>query len=69
MKAVAGDMLVVKGHRVGEPDRKAEILEVVGDDGAPPYRVRWDDTGHVTLCFPGTDALVEHLARPRAAGT
>ena len=50
MKAKVGDRLVIKGHHVGEPDRDAEILEVHGEDGAPPFLVRWDDDGHEGLC-------------------
>lgn len=61
MQAFVGDMLVVKGHHVGEPDRRAEVIEVVGEAGGPPYRVRWDESGHVTLFFPGIDADVVHL--------
>ena len=60
MKALPGDRLVIRSHRVGEPERDAEILEV-GTDGAPPYRVRWGDTGHEGLMFPGSDAYVEHF--------
>ena len=63
MQAKVGDQLIVKGHRVGEPDREAEILEVQGEDGGPPYLVRWDDDGHEGLFFPGADASVEHLVR------
>ena len=61
MKAQVGDMLVVSGHRVGEPDRTGEVVEVRGEDGEPPYLVRWDDTGHEGLYFPGSDAHVQHL--------
>ena len=61
MRAKAGDRLIIKGHDVGEPDRDAEILEVRGKDGEPPYVVRWDDTGHETLFFPGSDAVIEHF--------
>jgi hypothetical protein len=61
MKAQVGDMLVVCGHRVGEPDRTGEVVEVRGEDGEPPYVVRWDDTGHEGLYFPGSDAHVQHL--------
>jgi hypothetical protein len=61
MRATAGDRLVIKGHYVGEPDRDAEILEVRGDDGAPPYLVRWSDDGHEGLFFPSTDATIEHF--------
>jgi hypothetical protein len=61
MKAVAGDRLVVRGHHVGEPDRDAEIIEVRGVDGGPPFVVRWTEDGHVGLVFPGPDAFVEHF--------
>jgi len=61
MYAKAGDRLVIHGHRVGEPDRDAEILEVRHDDGSPPYVVRWSDTGQEGLFFPGSDASVEHF--------
>ncbi|MFG2006812.1 DUF1918 domain-containing protein [Spirillospora sp. NPDC048911] len=62
MHAEAGDQLVIKSHCLGEPDRKAEIIEVHGKDGAPPYVVRWDDDGHESLFFPSSDAVIEHLA-------
>ena len=50
MKAVVGDLLRIKGHHIGEPDRDAEILEVRGDQGGP-FLVRWED-GQVGLMFP-----------------
>jgi Domain of unknown function (DUF1918) len=59
MKAEVGDRLVVKGHHVGQAERKGEIVEVHGEDGAPPFLVRWDD-GHEGLVFPGPDHTVEH---------
>jgi hypothetical protein len=61
MHATPGCQLVIKGHHVGEPDRKGEIIEVRGPDGGPPYLVRWDDTGHETLLFPGSDCVIEEL--------
>lgn len=61
MKAAVGDRIVIKGHHVGEHERDGEIVEVHGENGGPPYKVRWDDTGHETLFFPGPDATVEHL--------
>lgn len=61
MNAAVGDRIVVRGHYPGEPDRDAEILEVHGDAGTPPYLVRWDDDGHVGLFVPGPDARVDHL--------
>lgn len=60
MKANVGDRLVVVGHRVGEHGHQAEILEVHGVDGAPPYLVRWIDDDHRSLVFPGSDATIEH---------
>ena len=59
MFANVGDRIVIRGHRVGEPERDCEVLEV-GKDGGPPYLVRWGDTGHEALFFPGSDAYVKH---------
>lgn len=65
MQAVVGDRIVVKGHRVGEPDRDGRVLEVRGHDGEPPYVVRWESDGHEGLFFPGADVVVEHFpAKP-----
>ena len=66
MRAHSGDQVVVKGYRIGVPDRKGEVLEARGPDDSGPFLVRWDDTGHETLLFPGTDAVVEHLERKEA---
>jgi len=59
MRANAGDELLVKGHHVGDQDRKAVIIEVHGEKGAPPYLVRWSD-GHESVFFPSSDTVVEH---------
>jgi hypothetical protein len=61
MHAKVGDRLVIRGHRVGDPVRDAEILEVRHEDGSPPYLVRWSDTGHEGLVYPGPDAEVQHF--------
>ncbi|HSV67425.1 MAG TPA: DUF1918 domain-containing protein [Mycobacteriales bacterium] len=58
MRAVVGNRLHVHGHVVGERDRLGEIVDVRGEDGGPPYLVRFDD-GHESLIFPGPDALIE----------
>lgn len=60
MKTAMGDRIVIRGHKVGEHERVGEILEVRGLDGAPPYLVRWDDDGHESIIYPGTDAFVRH---------
>ena len=57
MEAKVGDRLVVESRHVGEPRKLAEVLEVRGEDGAPPYLVRWSD-GHEGLTYPGSDAHV-----------
>lgn len=57
MKAQVGERLLFHGKKVGSTDRTAEVLQVRGDDGAPPYLVRFDD-GHERLVFPGTDCQV-----------
>ncbi len=61
MLANVGDRIVIKGHRVGEPERDCKVLEVHGPDGGPPYLVQWGDTGHQSLFFPGSDASVQHF--------
>ena len=61
MRAHKGDRLVIHAHHIGEPDRCAEVIEVSGPAGGPPYLLRWDDDGHESLYFPGPDAQIEHL--------
>ncbi len=65
MNASVGDRIIIKGHRIGEPDRDCEILEVRGDDGQPPYVVRWGDSGHECFFYPGSDARVQHFVHSR----
>lgn len=60
MKARVGDHLVVKGHQVGERERHGEVLEVVGEGGSPPFKIRWTDDDHETLLYPGADVVIEH---------
>jgi hypothetical protein len=62
MYAKAGDELTVKGRRQGDEERHGEIIEVHGEDGAPPYLVRWRD-GAESIFFPSSDTVVEHHAR------
>jgi uncharacterized protein DUF1918 len=61
LRAAPGDRLIIREHHAGEPGRDAEILEVLGDDGRPPYVVRWEDDGRVSRFYPGSDATVEHF--------
>ena len=55
-----GDVLVISGHHVGEPERLGEILEVLGELDHTHYRVRWED-GSESVFYPGSDATI----RPR----
>jgi hypothetical protein len=64
--ATKGDRLLVRGRHIGEPDRDATILEARGQDGGPPYLVRWSDNGHEGLFFPGGDVSVQQHEQPHA---
>ena len=65
MHASTGDQIIIQGHHLGEPSRDGEIIEVRGTDGAPPYVVRWSDSGHEVIFFPGPDATIHHLGTGR----
>jgi len=62
MHATKGDGLVVHGRIVGQHDHTVEIVEVLGEKGEPPYRVRYED-GHETVMTPGPDCVVQHKQR------
>ena len=57
MHASKGDHLVVDSRKVGSQPREGEIIEVQGQDGAPPYVVRWTD-GHEGPTFPASPVLL-----------
>lgn len=59
MQAQVGDRLHMHGRTVGIKDRVAEIIDVRGQHGEPPYLVRFPD-GHESLVYPGSDCVVEH---------
>ena len=61
MRAAIGDKVVVLSHHVGARDRRrtAIILAVEGEDGGPPYLVRWED-GHESTFTPAPGAVIEH---------
>jgi Domain of unknown function (DUF1918) len=62
MHGNVGDWLVIKGAKLDDPYRRGEIVELLHEDGAPPYYVHWLDNGRTTLVFPGPDSHVEHRA-------
>ncbi|MFF3290091.1 DUF1918 domain-containing protein [Streptomyces sp. NPDC003023] len=59
MQANVGDTLLVHGRTVGQHDKVAEVVEVLGPEGNPPFRVRFED-GHEALMSPGPDTVVRH---------
>jgi hypothetical protein len=61
----AGDVVAIHGHRVGEPERTGEILEVMGEPGHEHFRVRWDDE-HESVFYPSSDAIVRPGRKPAA---
>jgi Domain of unknown function (DUF1918) len=67
MKANVGDWLVFKGRTNGQPEQRGIVTEVHGTEGSAPYMVRWLETGHEALVFPGPDAIVVTSAEQEAA--
>jgi hypothetical protein len=77
MKAHQGDRIILAASHLDQPTRDGEVLEVRGENGAPPYLVRWTD-GHTGLLYPGPGAVLrveaehEHVAgapaKPPRAG-
>jgi hypothetical protein len=64
MFAKRGDWLVVKSASDARPARRAAILATAAD-GRPPYTVRWLDTDHEAIVFPGPDAEVITVEQQR----
>jgi hypothetical protein len=64
VQAAVGDWIIVRSHHVGAADRRGEIVDVRGENGAPPFLVRWSVDGHEALLFPGPDATIEHTQPP-----
>ena len=62
--AEVGDLIVIAGHHVGESERIAEILEVLGELPNERYRVRWDD-GRESVYYPSSDATIKHATHRR----
>jgi hypothetical protein len=59
MIAQIGDRIVLEGVHVGDTRRVGVITAVRHSDGTPPYMVRWLDSGHEALIFPGPEAHIE----------
>ena len=59
MKAHVGDRIVVPAASTNGSGRDCEVLETRGPGGEPPFLVRWSDSGHTGLFFPGSDAQLQ----------
>ena len=57
MKAHQGDRIILAASHIEEPTRDGEVLVVRGEDGEPPYVVRWAD-GHTGLLYPGPGSIL-----------
>lgn len=64
IQAKPGDVVVVHGHTTGDPGRTGVIVEVLGSGEREHFRVRWDEE-HESLYWPGSDATVRPLSRPK----
>ncbi|MEU5878687.1 DUF1918 domain-containing protein [Spirillospora sp. NPDC047279] len=62
MNAHVGDRIIITRPGLHDPARDGEIVGVRGRDGAPPYLVRWSDTGRQSLIFPGPDTRIVNYA-------
>lgn len=63
MQATIGDLLHMRSNTVGKRDKIAEIIQVLGAAGSPPYLIRFPD-GRQSLVYPGPDCVVEHPRSP-----
>jgi Domain of unknown function (DUF1918) len=63
MHASVGDRLLTgPGPKVGV------IIGVPKDDGQPPYIVRWQGDGHISMIFPDQYARVIPASHPAGTG-
>ena len=56
--ARVGDLVEVRGLH-GQPARRGEIVELLGDAGHKRYRVRWDGE-HESIVYPSDGVSVMH---------
>ncbi len=63
MSARVGSAVMVDSRVPGRPPRAGRIVEVLGEQERPHYRVRWDD-GHESVYYPGPDGHVASAAEP-----
>jgi hypothetical protein len=56
MVAKVGDRIIVESERVGQADRRGEILEIIPHDYGTEYRVKWED-GHESSIRPAAGSV------------
>ncbi|MFC7900200.1 DUF1918 domain-containing protein [Streptomyces griseoincarnatus] len=57
MQANVGDMLLMSTNAVGQRAQTVEVIEVLGENGGPPYRVRAEN-GMESVVSPGPDTEI-----------
>lgn len=64
MRANIGDLLVVPGLE----SRVGVVIRVLGQDGAPPYVIKWQSDGHIAMVTPGEYSRIVSACQPDAPG-
>ncbi len=62
-RSADGFVTIVKGLHAGARGRRGVITAVRGEDGSPPYLMRWSD-GHEISFFPSSDTVIEYVPLP-----
>lgn len=63
MRAQPGDRIILAAPTIDGPLRDGEVFEARGEDGQPPYLVRWSD-GHEGLLYPGPGSILRLTSHP-----
>jgi hypothetical protein len=58
VEATVGDTIIVHTRHRGTGERHGEVLESWGEDGEPPWLIRWASDGHEALYFPAADVMI-----------
>ena len=66
-EARPGDWIEVHQVAVGQPGRRGQILEILGEPGHEHYRVRWDEE-HESIFYPSSGSARIIREAPPAGG-
>jgi hypothetical protein len=64
MQAHVGDHVIVEGAKVGLPQRRGEVVEILHGAGGDRLRIRWEGDDRETLIAPGPDLSIEGRQGP-----